>query len=261
MNALEIAVWRRSCLLAILACFLVLVPLSLLIGIGYLIVFDSAMLRIEPATFLPSVAWILLAGGIATFFGLPLYGLPVYLALKRIGQDNWWTVACAGALPGLMLRFLVSQQDAEIAYVSILYGALIGTVFSLVVSRNLEVTPTDSNASNRRRKHAFSAVLLYGYIVLVMSIVATLATLAVDSRVENERGSAAVALGLPVPFVIQDRSMLDPPSWPQYYSLGAPQEFPTKTRVLPFIVDTALCAVAIVSLLLVLKITRSNRQQ
>ena len=253
-------VWRRAFLSAILACFLSLLPLSVLLGVGYLTVFDSAILRIEAAQFLPAVAWILSAGGIATFFALPLYGLPVYLVLKRIGQDRWWAVACAGALPGLMLRFFLDQQNAEIAYVAMVYGAVLGIVFSLVVARNLRALPPGSDVSRSRKGKSFSAVLLYGYVVLVVSIVATLATLAVDARVEDERGLAAVALGRPVPFLIQDRSMLDPPSWPRYYSLGAPQEFPTKISVLPFIVDTALFAVAITALLLMVKVTRIRRQ-
>ena len=77
-------------------------------------------------------------------------------------------------------------------------------------------------------------------VALIAGGVLSVATLWVPAEVASKEGMARVELGLPMPFVTQDRSREDPPDFPRRYYLGMPQEFPTHVDVHWLLLDSIL---------------------
>ena len=86
---------------------------------------------------------------------------------------------------------------------------------------------------DKRRLRTVSALVL-----LLASGVLSVSTLAVPKKVASEAESEAIRLGFPLWYVKQNRSQLDPPSWPRYYALGSPWEYPIIASPLRFVANT-----------------------
>ena len=60
---------------------------------------------------------------------------------------------------------------------------------------------------------------------------ASIATLFIPVQVETPKHAKRVPMGWPVPYVFQDMSGYDPPSWPNKYRVLAPQEHPSSIHL------------------------------
>jgi hypothetical protein len=97
------------------------------------------------------------------------------------------------------------------------------------------------------RALAISALCLAG------GCTASVATLLAPVQVETPERAIRVQMGWPVSFVFQDMSHYDPPSWPNTYSVLAPQEHPTSVHLGWFAFSVLFFAASLGALVVLLR--------
>lgn len=81
--------------------------------------------------------------------------------------------------------------------------------------------------------------LVTSVLCLFLAFGASLATLLIPVQVATPEAAKNVPLGWPATFVRQDLSAYDPPTWPNTYSINAPQEHPVVIHLGWFVFNMA----------------------
>ena len=95
--------------------------------------------------------------------------------------------------------------------------------------------------------------LLLSFVFFASGATASLATLFLPVEVATQEAAKRVPMGLPVPFVWQDMTRYDPPSWPKSYRFYSPQEHPTSVHLLWFSFSVAFFATVFAGAALVVR--------
>ena len=98
-------------------------------------------------------------------------------------------------------------------------------------------------------------------LCLFLSFSVALATLFIPVQVATPEAAKAVPLGWPVAFVVQDLSGYDPPTWPNSYSINAPQEHPVVVHMGWFAFNISFFAGAFVAGAFAISNLQARRQQ
>lgn len=68
--------------------------------------------------------------------------------------------------------------------------------------------------------------VIIAFIALVVSMVILMGTLFIPRTVYSKEDMQIMQFGYPFPFITQDLSRLDPPTFPRQYRFGGPWEYP-----------------------------------
>lgn len=82
-------------------------------------------------------------------------------------------------------------------------------------------------------------------VCLLIGLLASIATLFISVEVQSSEGAKHVPMGWPLPFVHQDFSAYDPPTWPQRYGIAGPQDHPAVVNFASLLLDALVFAVLV----------------
>lgn len=102
-------------------------------------------------------------------------------------------------------------------------------------------------------RHAFARISLtaleqmlrtiaIAMVCLLVGFAASISTLFISVDVKHSEDARRVPMGWPLPFVQQDFSAYDPPTWPQRYGIAAPQEHPVLVNFASLLLDVLVFA-------------------
>jgi len=122
----------RACSRGALVSMVAVVPASFVYVVLYQFVSSAPF---ELLGLMEETLWAIVFASAIALVAVPLYGVPMFLLLRRARLANLGTMAFAGAIPGALYWWLINRKEHDFGSAAIYFGVVIAVTFYVVASK------------------------------------------------------------------------------------------------------------------------------